>query len=97
MADGEAMAAVRDEQDRDRYELDTPSGPAIAAYQREGDRLVITHTAVPSAEEGHGVASRLIAGVFADVRARGLRVVPVCPFVSAYLQRHPDERDLVAE
>lgn len=97
MADGETAAAVRDVPDRHRYELDTADGPAVAAYEREGDRLVLTHTVVPSAQEGHGVASRLIAGVLADARAKGLRIVPVCPFVSAYLQRHPGERDLVAE
>ena len=97
MADGEVAPAVHDVPDRGRYELETSSGPAIAAYERESDRLVLTHTVVPSPEEGHGVASRLIAGVLADARARELQIVPVCPFVAAYLRRHPEEADLVAE
>ena len=88
---------VRDDPSRHRYELNTPEGPAIAAYEREGDRLVLTHTVVPPAQEGQGVATRLIAGVFADARSRGLTIVPQCPFVSTYLQRHPDERDLLAD
>ncbi len=95
--DAGEMTAVRDVPARQRYELATPDGPAVAAYERDGDRLVLTHTAVPSAQEGRGVATRLIAGVLADARARGLRIVPACPFVSAYLARHPAERDLVAE
>lgn len=89
--------AIRDDPSRQRYELATPDGPAIAAYERRGDTLVLSHTAVPPAQEGRGVASRLIAGVLADVRARGLRIVPACPFVAAYLDRHPEEGDLLAE
>ena len=48
----------------------------------------------PSAE-GHGVGTRLIEGALQDIRSRGLHVVPVCPFVRAYLRRHPEQRDLV--
>ena len=97
MADDEAMdATVRDDPARSRYELATADGSAVAAYEREGNRLILTHTAVPSSQEGRGIATRLIAGVLADARARGLRIVPQCPFVAAYLQRHPDYRDLVA-
>lgn len=89
-------APVRDDPGRSRYELDTPDGPAIASYERDGDRLVLTHTIVPPQQEGRGVASRLIAGVLADVRRRELMIVPVCPFVSAYVRRHPEQGDLVA-
>jgi hypothetical protein len=87
---------VRDNPDRSRYELDTPDGPAIASYERDGDRLALTHTIVPSQRGRRGVASRLIAGVLADVRRRELTIVPVCSFVSAYLRRHPQEGDLVS-
>jgi hypothetical protein len=95
--DGAAGTAVRDDPARSRYELATPDGAAIAAYEREGDRLVLTHTVVPPGQEGKGVATRLMAGVFADARARDLRIVPICPFVGTYLARHPENRDLVAK
>jgi hypothetical protein len=98
MADArDTNSAVRDDPARQRYELRTPDGPAIAAYERDGDILVLNHTTVPPAQEGRGVASRLIAGALADVRSRGLRIVPACAFVAAYLERHPVHRDLVAE
>jgi hypothetical protein len=48
-----------------------------------------------NAEERHGVGSRLVSGALEDIRTRGLRVAPVCPFVTAYLRRHPEQRDLV--
>ncbi|MET3723577.1 GNAT family N-acetyltransferase [Sphingomonas trueperi] len=80
-----------------RYELVTPRGIAFSEYRRHDDIVVFTHTVVPKALEGQGIGSRLIAGALADVRAQGLRLISRCPFVSAYLQRHPDARDLLAE
>ena len=61
---------------------------------REGDAIVFTHTQVPPALEGQGVGSRLIAGALAQVREAGLKVVPACSFVAAYVQRHPEAADL---
>ena len=79
-----------------RFELATDAGPAFAAYARECDVVTFTHTVVPPAAEGHGVGSRLIAGALAQVRAAGLTVVPRCPFVAAYIEKHPEWRDLLA-
>src|SRR5439155_23952305 len=45
--------------------------------------------------EGRGLGTRLIAGALDDIRARGLELIPTCPFVRAYLRRHPEQRDLV--
>jgi predicted GNAT family acetyltransferase len=92
----DSPTAVRNDPSRQRYELDTPDGPAIAAYEQQEGVLVLNHTVVPPKQEGRGVGSRLIAGVLADARRRGLTIVPSCPFVAAYIQRHPEERDLVA-
>ena len=90
------MTDVYDSPARSRYEITVAGETAFAAYRREGDVLVMTHTIVPPAIEGHGVGSTLVAGALADVRRRGLRIVPQCPFVAAYLERHPDEEDLLA-
>ena len=77
-----------------RFELATDAGPAVAAYELDGDTITFTHTVVPPEVEGHGVGGRLIAGALAEVRARGLKVVPLCGFVQAYLERHPEEATL---
>jgi hypothetical protein len=53
------------------------------------------HTEVEEAVEGTGVGSQLVREALDDFRARGLGVVPVCPFVSAYLRRHPEYADVV--
>lgn len=88
---------VTDAAARSRFELEEDGEVAFAAYEREGDVVVFTHTVVPEALRGHGMATRLIAGALAAVRAKGERVVPVCPFVLAYLRDHPRDRDLVVE
>ncbi len=68
-----------------------------AEYRMVGDRVIFFHTEIDPAFEGRGVGSRLARGALDDVRARGLRVTPKCPFIAAWIARHPDYADLVAE
>lgn len=91
------MTEVRDDPARSRYELRVDDEVAIAAYRRDGDTMVFTHTEVPSLLEGRGIGSALVKGALADVRSRHLKVQPDCPFVAAYIDRHPSERGLLAD
>ena len=59
--------------------------------------VFLVHTEIDPAFEGQGLGERLVAGALEDLRARGLKLVPQCPFVRAYLRRHPDQADLVAD
>ena len=90
------MSDVTDNRDASRYELVEDGHKAVAAYKLSGDTITFTHTVVPQELQGRGVASRLIKAALDDVRARGLKVVAQCPFVAAYIERHPEERDLLA-
>ena len=85
---------VRDNPDRHRFELDTEAGLAIAVYRRDGNTLAITHTETPPALRGRGIASALVRGLLELARARGLKVVPRCPFVVAYMAKHPEFADV---
>ena len=58
--------------------------------------ISLDHTATPVEARGRGLASQLIKGVLDEVRSRGLKIVPRCPFVRAYAERHPEDRDLPA-
>jgi len=73
-----------------RYETKTEHGLAIAVYRQEGDSLVFTHTEVPSADEGKGIASELVRAALDDARRCGFRIVPACSFVAAFVRRHPE-------
>jgi uncharacterized protein len=90
-------AIVRNNEQGSRYELELDGALAIAAYERRDGALVFTHTEVPEALAGRGIASRLIKGALDDARARGLKVVPLCTFVAAYIERHPAEQGLLAQ
>ena len=78
-----------------RYELTEDGATAFASYVREGDVLVFDHTVTPPTLRGRGIASRVVNAALADVRAKGLRIVPACSFVADYMARHPEEGDLV--
>jgi uncharacterized protein len=85
-----AKAVVVDVPEESRYELrlgDRRIGHA--AYHRRDDRIAFTHTEVDSACEGRGFGTRLVQAALEDARARGLEIVPLCPFVAAYVKRHP--------
>jgi predicted GNAT family acetyltransferase len=86
---------VIDNQKDSRYEAQVPGGLAIVDYRLKEGRIVLVHTEVPEAAEGHGIGDALVRFVLDDARARGLRVVPLCPFVAQWIERHPDYKDLV--
>jgi uncharacterized protein len=64
-------------------------------YRTEPGLIVLVHTDVAPSAEGTGVGSQLVKEALDDIRRRGLKVVPLCPFVAAYIRRHPDYADLV--
>lgn len=88
---------VTDNHDRSRYELTVEGHTAFAAYRIDGEVITFTHTVVPQALEGRGVASRLILHALTDVRDRRLRVIAQCPFVAAYIRKHPEWGELLAQ
>ena len=90
------MNEVRDNRAANRFEMEAQGQLAIAAYRREGERIVFTHTEVPAELEGRGIGSALIAGAVERMRAEGLKIVPACPFVAAWIDRHEDAQDLLA-
>ena len=91
---------IVDDREAERYEARPRDAapdaePSIAAYWRNGDVITFTHTEVPRALEGRGVASRLVRAALDDVRARGLRAAPMCPYVTSWLRRHHEYLDIV--
>jgi hypothetical protein len=84
--------------DRRRFEARAADGTVVgrADYERMGSVLAFTHTEVEPELEGQGIASALVAGALDQVRDSGRTVIAYCPYVRAWLRRHPDYQDLVA-
>lgn len=86
---------IHDNAELKRYELPVDGEVAIVTYNLSPPNLMITETLVPERLEGQGIASRLAKHVLADAKARDLLILPVCPFFSAYLQKHPEHAEAV--
>lgn len=65
-------------------------------YSRRGDQITALHTAVDPSAEGKGIAGALARALLDDARKAGATVIPQCPFVASYLDRHPEYADLRA-
>jgi len=80
--------------DKTRFELVIEKHIAFMDYILSKKNIIyLTHTEVPAPLEGQGVGSALVAKVFDFIRKEDLKVAPLCPFVAAYLKRHPELAD----
>jgi predicted GNAT family acetyltransferase len=86
---------VRDNSSSQRFELEVDGHVAKAWYQMLPCQITFTHTEVPDALAGRGVGSRLAKGALDAARADGLKVIPACPFIAAYIRKHPEYADLL--
>ena len=92
-----SLPTVRHNAAEHRFEASTDHGLATLRYVQRGDVLDLTHTAVPQDAEGQGIGSALAHAALEYARENGLAVIPSCPFVHAYLQKHREFGDLVAQ
>lgn len=92
----EQVVTVRDNPDEHRYEAWMGGKPAgFAQYKQRPGVVIVTHTEVPDEYAGHGIGTTIVRNTLDDLRARGLKVRPVCPFFKSWIDRHPDYADLV--
>ncbi len=78
-----------------RFEIAREGFLAVLEYMLADGKIIFTHTGVPEALGGQGIGSRLVAAGLDYAREQGLKVVPACSFVAAYIQKHPETQDLV--
>jgi predicted GNAT family acetyltransferase len=84
--------------EKERFEARDPAGAlaGVVTYQLTGNVVAYTHTRVEPAFEGQGAGSALARAVMDDARARNRLVVPICPFLAGWLDRHPEYEQMVA-
>ena len=89
------MAEVVNNPAQHRYELVVEGYLAATYYKVSDDVITFIHTEVPKELGGKGVGSQLVKGALDQVRAAGLKVIPQCPFVKAYIDKHSEYADLL--
>ena len=86
---------IHDNAEATRYALTVDGQTAVVIYNKVAGGLLITETIVPVPLEGRGIASRMAKHVLADLKERGLVILPTCPFFASYLKKHPEYADVV--
>ena len=86
---------VSDNPARQRYELAVDGHVAASYYEIADGVVTFVHTEVPPELGGKGIGTKLIKGALDQVRAGGLKVIAQCPFVKAYIEKHPEYADLL--
>jgi predicted GNAT family acetyltransferase len=88
-------ARLRNNAAHSRYELDLEGGTAFAVYRTSPGVVTIAHSEVPTALRGSGAGSAFVRQVLEEVRREGLKVMPQCGFVRAFMARNPEFNDLL--
>lgn len=88
---------VKNNPNQQRIETHVEGMLSKIEYQIADGRIYYYHTEVPPEQEGRGIASGMTKFALDYARQQGLGVVPLCPFVEAYIQRHPEYKSLVVE
>ena len=89
---------LTDNKSQEQFEMVTDGILSRIEYKIMGNKIFLTHTEVPHELEGKGVGSKIVKAALAEVESRGLKLIPLCPFVASYIKRHPEwERILAAD
>ena len=76
---------------QNRYEIHLDGSlDGFAEYRLRGGRVIFTHTEIDPSSQGQGLGGKLARGALDDVRATGRTVVPLCSFIKAYIDKHPE-------
>lgn len=87
---------VENNEEKKRFEINLADGTAFIQYTKRGEDVYnLYHTEVPAQFGGKGVGSALAKGTLEYIKAEGKQIIPTCPFVAAYLKKHPEYEDLV--
>ena len=81
---------VKNNQEQGRFQIELDGDTAVLEYRVEGEKIIMPHTQVPSAHRGKGYGEQLARAALDYAREQSLEVVPLCPFVKAFIESHPE-------
>jgi predicted GNAT family acetyltransferase len=92
--DVDALVVENNEKAR-QFQVRVEGHLALIRYAYANGSIIFVHTEVPPALEGRGIAGKLARGALEYAREHKLSVIPRCPFVAAYIRKHPEYQSLV--
>lgn len=90
-----AEIVVRHNAVENRFEAEVDGTLSVADYRLEEGRMILTHTFVPPAMRGRGIAEKMVRAALEHAQAEKLRVVPACSYVEVFIQRNPEFAPLI--
>ncbi|MGZ5494215.1 MAG: GNAT family N-acetyltransferase [Thermoanaerobaculia bacterium] len=94
MADSESLSVLNNEAES-RFEVEVDGKLSVVEYELTPGKILLTHTGVAPELSGRGIAQQLVTAALEYARSRKLRVVPLCSYVAAFIERHPEYKNLV--
>ncbi len=91
----EHRITVENNEDRHRFEAHTGEDTAVLEYTLATNLIVYNHTEVPKHLEGQGIASQMAKVALEYAKEHNLKIMPLCPYVAAYIRRHPEYKSLL--
>lgn len=88
--------SVRQNEEERKFYADLEGQEAVVEYAKMGDVYNLAHTYVPEELRGKGVANQLVRGTLDEIRRQGARFLPSCPFVQAFVKKHPEYQEGIA-
>jgi predicted GNAT family acetyltransferase len=90
------MSKVVDNTDLQRFEMPVDGGVAFVTYRKRGTEITLFHAEVPAELQGRGLGSELAKATLTAIREQGLKAIPRCSFMAAYMRSHPEFSDIRA-
>lgn len=80
-----------------QFEMGLDDGLALLEYTRKDDKIYLTHTEVPKAQQGNGIGTKLVRHTLDYLRSQNITAVPLCSFVQHFINEHPEYADILPE
>jgi len=93
----QATGKVIHNAEANQFEMQVPGGTAVLGYIPTADGMNLVHTSVPQEDEGNGHGTTLVKAAIEHARSSNARIIPTCPFVKAYFEKNPQDRDLALD
>ena len=87
--------ALHDNKADNRFEMKFENTLSLVEYEIDGDIISLLHTEVDPALEGRGAGTAIVEKVLEEIKKRGMQLIPLCPFVVAYIKRHPEWEEII--